>query len=166
MITISIPDNPRGVHLANLLTHYNIGSRWKRTGTVIEIRGRRLVVHRWMVEQVLWPESTSDPEAVDRFIRHFLRLDPRALCESTREGIVVTERPEGEQAFLVRFPAGLKARLARLAQTLSMSQNELVVRAVEDLLSFAQDFSQEPPDVAKPEPSPRAGPPAVERRDR
>lgn len=139
MVSIRIPAGTRGIYLASLIVHYNPNSDWEEAdATAIEIKGPRLVIRRWMVEQALWPESTTQPASVDRFMRHFIRVDPKAVQESTEEQIVVAEQPEAEQAFLVRFPAALKARLADLAQLLGMSQNELVVRAVEDLISFGE----------------------------
>jgi len=145
MAAIRIPGGPRGENLAKLIVQHNPQSHWRKVGAGLEVEGSRLQVDRWMVEQAYWPDSPSKAAAVDRFMRHFVRADPKTVSLASPERIVVTEEPESEQALLVRFPATLKARLAAVAEALSMSQNELVVRAVEDFVSFAEDLSRHAP---------------------
>ena len=146
MAAIRIPGGPRGVCLAKLIAQHNPESRWHEAGAAIEVEGPRLQIDRWMVEQAYWPDSPSNPRSVDRFMRHFVRADPKTVSLASPERIVVTEELESEQPLLVRFPATLKARLAKVAEGLSMSQNELVVRAVEDFISFAEELTRYPPN--------------------
>jgi len=145
MATIRIPGGPRGVLLAKLMTQHNPESQWRQSGAGIEIEGPRLQLDRWMVEEAYWPGSPPGAVALDRFMRHFVRADPKTVRLASPERIIVEEEPESEQPLLVRFPATLKARLATVAEALSMSQNELVVRAVEDLVSFAEEITRRPP---------------------
>ncbi|HUV94414.1 MAG TPA: hypothetical protein VMX14_06225 [Anaerolineae bacterium] len=145
MATIRIPGGPRGVLLAKLMTQHNPESQWRQSGAGIEIEGPRLQLDRWMVEEAYWPGSPPGAVALDRFMRHFVRADPKTVRLASPERIIVEEEPESEQPLLVRFPATLKARLATMAEALSMSQNELVVRAVEDLVSFAEEITRRTP---------------------
>ena len=145
MATIRIPGGPRGVLLAKLVTERNPGSHWQPAGSGIEIEGPRLEINRWMVEQAYWPDSPADASAVDRFMRHFVRVDSKTMRLSSPERIIITDELETEQPLLVRFPATLKAHLARIAEVLGMSQNELVVRAVEDLILFAEEIIRDRP---------------------
>jgi hypothetical protein len=96
-----------------------------------------------MIAQVYWPDSPVEARAVERFMRRLIGFDPKAARLLTPERIVVMDEPESEQPLLVRFPATLKERLARVAELLGISQNELVVRAVQDLVSFAEEVSRE-----------------------
>jgi hypothetical protein len=100
-------------------------------------------VERAWVEQAYWPGSPADARAVERYMRHFLRVDPRTVQLATPERLIIADELEAEQALLVRFPALLKERLARVAESLGMSQNELVVRAVDDFVSFADEVQRE-----------------------
>jgi len=98
-----------------------------------------------MVSQVYWPDSPAEARAVERFMRRLIGFDPRTARLVTPERIVVTDEPESEQPLLVRFPASLKERLVRVAEQLGISQNEMVVRAVQDLVSFAEEVSRDAP---------------------
>jgi len=143
MAVIRIPGGSRGAQLAELIIQQNPGSRWKKVGESIEIEGPRLEILSAMIAQVYWPDSPVEARAVERFMRRLIGFDPKAARLLTPERIVVMDEPESEQPLLVRFPATLKERLARVAELLGISQNELVVRAVQDLVSFAEEVSRE-----------------------
>jgi len=96
-----------------------------------------------MVEQAYWPKGQPDSRSAQRFLRHLVLADPRSVQERTSDRVTVADEEEEEQALLVRFPATMKERLARTAERLGISQNELVVRSVEDMLSFVEEFGQE-----------------------
>lgn len=143
MAVIRIPGGSRGAQLAELIVQQNPGSRWRKVGGSIEIEGPRLEILGSMIAQVYWPDSPAAARAVERFMRHLIGFDPKAARQITSERIVIMDEPETEQPLLVRFPASLKERLARVAELLGISQNELVVRAVQDLVSFAEEISEE-----------------------
>jgi len=143
MATVRIPGGRRGVELAELIVQHNPDSQWQEAGSGIQVEGSRLQIDRWMVVQAYWPDSPPDAAAVNRFMRHFVRTDPKQLRVVSDEYIIVGEESEPEQPLLVRFPAMLKARLASMAQALDMSQNELVVRAVQDFVSFGERITRD-----------------------
>ncbi len=145
MAVIRIPGGGRGARLAELITQQSQGSQWRKVGESIEIEGPRLEIESSMVSQVYWPESPAEARAVERFMRRLIGFDPKAARLVTPERIVVTDEPESEQPLLVRFPASLKERLVCVAEQLGISQNELVVRAVQDLVSFAEEVSRDAP---------------------
>lgn len=152
MATCRIPGGQRGARLAHLITTHNPGTVVSETGgATIEIVGPRIVVERWMVGQACWPDSPPDLQAAERFLRHLVLADPKIVRERSPERVVIADQDEGEQALLVRFPGSLKERLARLAECLGTSQNDLVIRAVEDLVTFAEEFIREA-DSGKDEP--------------
>ncbi len=140
MATMRIPGGAAGTRLAALLQEHNPGSTWEQVSGGIEVRGSRLVLERRMVEAAYWPDADPEPRAAERFMRFLVRTDPKTLRVSTTERIVVADDAEADQPLLVRFPAPLKERLAETAERLGMSQNEMVVRAVEDLLAFIDEF--------------------------
>jgi hypothetical protein len=145
MATIRLPGGTRGTRLAELIVQHNPGSRWEKAGDGLTVEGHRLEVERAWVEQAYWPGSSADARAVERFMHHFVRVDPKTVQLATPERLIVADELEAEQALLVRFPALLKERLARVAESLGMSQNELVVRAVEDFVSFADELQRDRP---------------------
>lgn len=140
MATLRIPGGARGARLAALVVQANPGSVWRPSGEGLEIEGPRIVLERALVEQAYWPDSLPDTRTARRFMRHLVRAEPRTVREQTPDRLVVSDEVEAEQALLVRFPGAVKERLARAAERLGTSQNELVVRAVEDLLSFMAEF--------------------------
>ncbi len=143
MASLRIPGGARGARLAEMLVQANPGSTWRPVGDGIEVEGERIAVERTLVEQAYWPGAAPDVRAARRILRHLVRADPRAVRERTEDRLVVADEVEAEQALLVRFPRRVKERLARSAEALEMSQNELVVRAVEDLLAFLAEFGGE-----------------------
>jgi len=143
MATVRIPGGRRGIELAKLIVQHNPDSHWQEAGAVIQVDGSRLQIDRWMVVQAYWPDSPPDTATVNRFMRHFVRTDPKQLRVVSDECIIVGEESESEQPLLVRFPATLKTRLAAMAQALTMSQNEIVVRAVEDFVSFGEEITRD-----------------------
>jgi hypothetical protein len=143
MASIRLPGGARGVRLAELIAQHNPDSHWERSGDGLVVEARRLEVERAWVEQAYWPGSPADARAVERYMRHFLRVDPKTIQPATPERLIIADELEAEQALLVRFPALLKERLARVAESLGMSQNELVVRAVDDFVSFADEVQRE-----------------------
>jgi hypothetical protein len=143
MATLRIPGGAAGARLAVLLVEENPGSAWEQVPGGIEVRGGRLVLERRMVEEAYWPGAEPDARAAERFMRFLVRADPKTVRVSTTERIVVADDVEADQPLLVRFPAALKERLAQTAERLGMSQNEMVIRAVEDLLAFVDEFEGE-----------------------
>lgn len=142
MATVRIPGGERGVRLAELIVQHNPGARWREVEGAVEVSGGRLVVERWMVEAAYWPDTTPDAHSARRFLRHLVLADQKAVQERSADTLVVADEEEAEQALLVRFPASVKERLARTADRLGLSQNELVIRAVEDLLGFVEEFGE------------------------
>ncbi len=145
MATVRVPGGPGGARLAALVEEQNPGCAWRAVAGGIELSGPRIEVHRWMVEKAYWPSGTPDARAAERFLRYLVRAEPKAVRLASRDRLVVADEAEAEQALLVRFPGAIKEHLAQTAEWLGMSQNELVVRAVEDLLWFIQEFEGEPP---------------------
>jgi len=145
MATIRISGGNRGARLADLITAACPGSQWQRVRESIEVKGPRLEVRASMVAQAYWPDSPANPSGAERFLRRLVAYDPRTLQLATPDCLVVADGPESEQPLLVRFPATLKERLARLAEALGTSQNDLVLRAVQDLLSFAEELERDEP---------------------
>mgnify|MGYP000847071631 CR=1 FL=1 len=139
MATLRIPGGAAGARLAALLVEQNPGSTWEQVPGGIEVRGGRLVLERRMVEEAYWPGAEPDARAAERFMRFLVRTDPKTLRVSTTERIVVADDLEAEQPLLVRFPAPLKERLAQAAERLGTSQNEMVIRAVEDVLAVSDE---------------------------
>ncbi|MHB1293970.1 MAG: hypothetical protein ACYC4R_03135 [Anaerolineae bacterium] len=142
MSTVRIPGGARGARLADLATRHNPDCQWSQTGTGITITGPRIEITRDMVEQAYWPNATPDPRAIGRFLRHVIGVDPRAIVRFEADAVVVSDEPDVDQPLLVRFPASLKQRLAATAEVLGISQNELVLRAVEDMVAFVEEISR------------------------
>lgn len=147
MAIVRIPGGSRGAQLAELVVQQNPGSRWRKVGGSIEIEGPRIEILGATIAQVYWPDSPVAARAVERFMRHLIGFDAKATRLITSDRVVIMDEPETEQPLLVRFPASLKERLARVAELLGISQNELVVRAVQDLVSFAEEVSREGPHL-------------------
>jgi len=146
MVTVRIPGGPGGARLAAMLQEENPDSSWRAVpGDGIEVQGPRIEVQRWMVERAYWPAEEPDPRAAERFLRYLVRADQKTIRLQAADRIVVADESEAGQALLVRFPAAVKERLAETAEKLGMSQNEMVVRAVEDLLRFVAEFGGERP---------------------
>ncbi len=155
MAVIRFPGGPGGVRLAGLVAEHNPGVVWREAPAVgtpsgtapggglppgIELEGHRVEVHRSMVEQAYWPAGGSDPHSAERFLRYLVRVEARTVQVLSADRLVVADEFEVEQALLVRFPGALKERLAQTAERLGLSQNELVIRAVEDVIRFVEEF--------------------------
>ncbi|MHB0855986.1 MAG: hypothetical protein ACYC5M_00280 [Anaerolineae bacterium] len=142
MATLRIPGGARGIRLAELVVRHNPECRWEQTGASLAISGPRIEIRHHMVVEAYWPDATPDARAIDRFIRRVIGVDPRALARYEADGLVVSDEPDVDQPLLVRFPASLKQRLAATADVLGISQNELVLRAVEDMVAFVEEVSR------------------------
>jgi len=145
MATIRIPGGPAGVRLADIVVSGNPHAQWCEAGGSIEIRAPRLEVRVAMIEQALWPDSIPDVRSARRYLRYLVRVKAGTVYTQTDDRLVVSEESEQEAALLVRFPASLKTRVARAAERLGMSQNEFVIRAVEDLIAFIDEFGEQVP---------------------
>lgn len=140
MATIRIPGGPAGERLAETIVEASPSAEWQRIGDGIEIHGRRLDISVAMIEKALWPGADPDTRSAIRYLRLLVRVTAGTVMVRTENRLVVAEEAEQETALLVRFPASIKTRLAGAAERLGMSQNEFVVRAVEDLLNFLEEF--------------------------
>jgi len=148
MATLRLPAGLAGRRLAEQVVRANPGATWREVPEGIEVEGRRLEVRRDMVLQAYWPEGEADLHTAERFLRYLVRAEPRSVRVQTLDRLVVADEAEAEQPLLVRFPAPLKERLARTAERLGLSQNELVLRAVEDVVRFVEEFEHPAADNA------------------
>ena len=124
--------------LADAIKEENEGTTEEVQGGSIVIYGDRIHISREMVRRAYAPEGRPLSESnVSRLFR-WLMGKGETLSRIAESYIVFADDRLPDQALLVRFPADVKKRLASHAQSLGMSQNELVVMAVTDLVDLLE----------------------------
>ncbi len=122
--------------LADEIKGENEGIIEEVEGGAIILYGDRIRVSRDMVRRAYAREGRKQTApAVSRIFRWLMGRGEK-LARITDNCMVFADDRLPDRALLVRFPADVKEKLAEHAEALGISQNELVVMAVSDLIDL------------------------------